>query len=446
MKTLSTFSVHAGKVFSFWSENVRKNEKSFNPGDPASKKLIASMSAKLIDEDGVRIYSGGGYNSTIGGNLTVVPMTSEEKERARTMILAEMEQMAQEASRNGANTVTSVARLQAEKARWGDDPRPEWKVITGNRRAHSITLALAHSIMDAEKNGIVPKDGVSACQQVIDQFNMEFTVTHVEFASQEEKVLLQIEENSKKTEGFSQLTWQDFFLSVMPMIEAGKITNTGVRNAWPGGTTYGQRAWHLTKIHCTYPIMDIPDRLIPNPSNPKQLEERLAWEKMDHNVLTKLSKQCNPRELEAENAKRARENQPLLPFLDVPAMETELQILQSGVVKKKIAPKSLETLTTCTNPFVKATADYVKTGDRSELDKLDDLGKATNFLCNIYQLLAPLGTDSSKTALENFFKALVQQGSKDPQALYDFFAAGPVFKAEPVAEPAAEPAAKSKKK
>ena len=397
-KEIFVGTVDMGEFFSFWDSNVRKGTLAFNEKDKPSEKLIGLMTATTSNLDDTTSYHPGGWDPILGGTMTLEPITDADRERAWLLITAEREKLREQIAKPN-NIEFALSKLMASESRWGNDPaRIKYRVVTGNRRSHCLTLGLAHSCNLANSQGVTPQ---IACEK----YRRTIPVIVKVYESADERTFDQIHENTNKLDGFFQLSWQDFYLTVQPLVEAGKISNTGVRKLWANGTTVTQRTWHLCLLESVYPQLDIKRRLIEDGVPP---ERKLLWNKMDHAKLPKLSASCTYEGIKAWN-NRFKDNPITLEEpLTSDEVEAALQELQTGAAPKRMPTKGLDQLAGSANPVVRATVLAIKESDQTALERLEPINKACNILgqiCASQPDVIPHLTDFLKEILKVVDKA-----------------------------------------
>lgn len=417
-KVVLSCQVPFGAFFSFWDANVRKASQTFNSETPEAKKLLNSMSAKLEKVAGQDVYHGGGWDVSRGG-IQVEVITTEQRERAWAMIQAEREAL-MDAMKDTSKRVSAAAHLDASIRRWGDDPSQiKYSVVTGNRRSHCLTLALAQTLVQAKEHGLTADQAAAAFQSMV-------PVTVMEYANEADRVEDQLRENTGKTEGFYQLTWQDVWLTVADMIKNGRLTNSALRDMWPGGTTITQRIWHLNVINNVYPQLNLYPRLSKKPG--LDVDEILEWPKMNHSMLPSISAACtyegikkwSEREKSTPLTKIGPNGDPVKITEPLTAAEVDniLREMSSGKKVERMPKTGVDALASSANPFVRAAVQAVTTNDRSGLDRLDRVSESANYVGQIY-----LAKPELAGPLEAMLKQILLNVNKVSATTLDDFAA-----------------------
>lgn len=247
-----------------------------------------------------------GWHQTAAGTVTVTVLNDEDKK----LVLAERENewslLKIQAEANPSEGLVELQAFEQLFVEKGKLITPEFRGITGHRRAHSLRKAAPKRLLFKNADGVAePKD-----------LNILVPAIPMNFTTEMDLLKYQLAENESEREGFYAPNIFDKLKSARRLFAMGAI-QVDFRRVFKDGV--GQKLHGILTLDKLWPNIQIVDRMLKDPKDPQHINPG----PVSHTDLPSLIKRSNPKEVASANQKKREE----LTRLGKPEAAIELEML-----------------------------------------------------------------------------------------------------------------------
>jgi hypothetical protein len=238
-----------------FDENGKEAFTVFDPKDSTTNALIESIKDRGYDPQ---------YPCVVG------PITDEQKARAVKERQEEWESLKAIAHQPAApkdamaNLIEFEFNYVSRKGKKEEVIAPEFLGCTGNRRSMCVRHAQRRLLLDPKNSEALKSD--EGTKSLLD---IRLYALYEEFKDDDQRLMRQLSENTAKTEGFKNLSILEVMYSVRSGVEAGRISQADLREAYKDGE--GQRLYGFLVLNARFPGLKLMQRLHLPDSNPDQI-------------------------------------------------------------------------------------------------------------------------------------------------------------------------------
>lgn len=371
----------------------------FNPDDPLTRDLIASLRDRGFDPQ----------YPVIVGNIT--PEYIKEAAEFRAVEYERFKHACKTSPSDEAQAVLTAWEfyylVTKGKSKEKTIAVPDHLGCTGNRRSAAMFAAAVQRLLKAKADPQWAKETFKLA--VVDPFNDpapildglgQMNALSEVFATDDDRRMRQIAENTAKTEGFKNLNVMEILMGVKEGVETGRILQARLRETFKDGM--GQKIYGFLVLNSKFPNLDLLNRIRFPESNPRAI----PWSRLPQGGkegFPEVLRRTNRMQLDEWNRRKESEGKTdeVATFMEEADVEAMIQKWKTGKVnEKKMMEKTAIVSLQGASP-VKIVNDLLEDVLKNEKKHIDKVTICAPLLNGAYALAGTPVVNTMTTVIQN---------------------------------------------